>query len=310
MSRQTEAQTSNQLAPNSRYLRPRLTKMVSWTGLILGIAAGVGVALYFTWFVSPLELDNIHPYQLTDTDRAQYVALVAVSFAHNSDLQQATDRLLTAAPRGKDPFQEVADVACVLAQTGYVSSSSGIRAVRSMTTFYQLQGRSSCADELSLLAAAPTPVVTAVLATPTAPPPPTKTPTIAPSPLPTNTPLPVFVPSEAPLEEYILVNVQTYCNPALSGLIEVFVQDFNGTGIPGQPVRVRWDGGEDTFYTGLKPERSPAYADFQMEDGTAYIIDMPNRSEPSSRQLTAVPCTTETGDRATTSYRVVFRPAE
>ncbi len=296
------------LAPNSRYLRPRLTRLISWTGLLLGMLAGLGGGLYYTWALNPLELDNIHPYQLDSNTRAQYIALVAVSFNHNSDLQQATDRLLAVVPRGQDPFEEVANVACVLAQTGYVSSNSGIRAVRSMTTLYQLQGRSGCADELSLMAAAPTPIVTAVLATPTEPPPPTKTPTLAPSPLPTNTPLPVFVPTEAPAEEYVLINVQTFCNTNLSGLIEVFVQDFNGTGIPGSPVRVRWDGGEDTFYTGLKPERGAAYADFAMEDGIAYTIDMPNRSEPSSRQLTAVPCTTDTGDRAVTSYRVVFRP--
>jgi hypothetical protein len=202
----------------------------------------------------------------------------------------------------------MAQVACRLAQSGYVNSSSGIEAVRAMKTLYQLQGRSGCADELVLVAAQPTPVVNVVLPTPTPPAPPTKTPTVAPSPLPTATPLPVFVPTSEPVRQYALINVATFCDPQQSGVIEVFVQDFNGTGIPGQPVRVRWDEGEDVFYTGLKPERSPAYADFQMTDGVSYSVDMPERSEPSSRELVAAPCTTENGVRATTSYRVVFRP--
>lgn len=290
-------------------MRRRLSRMISWTGLIIGLTAGIALGLFYTWQVNPLQLQNIHPRQLEPNARAQYLAAIAVSFAHNSDLQLATDRLLATVPDGRDPFQEMADVACRLAQSGYVNSTSGIEAVRAMKTFYQLQGRSGCADELILAAVAPTAVVNVVLPTPTPPAPPTKTPTVAPSPLPTATPLPVFVPTSEPVQQFVLINVATFCDPQQSGVIEVFVQDFNGTGIPGQPVRVRWDGGEDVFYTGLKSERSPAYADFQMADGISYAVDMPERSEPSSRELVAAPCTTENGVQATTSYRVVFRPS-
>lgn len=297
------------LAPDSRYYRPRLSRMVSWTGLVLGLLMGMVVGLVYTWTVNPLQLEDIHPHQLEPSARASYIAAIALSFAYNPNLEQATDRLLAAVPGGRDPFQEMADVACTLAQSGYVSSSSGIKAVSAMKTFYQLQGRTGCADDLLLVANAPTPVVTVVLPTPTPMPPPTKTPTIAPTSLPTNTPLPIFVPTAPPLETYILINVITFCDVTRSGIIEAFVQDFNGAGIPGQPVRVRWENGEDVFYTGLKPERSPGYADFTMEANVAYTIDMPQRSEPSNRELVAAACTTENGDRAITSYRVVFRPA-
>ena len=71
----------------------------------------------------------------------------------------------------------------------------------------------------------------------------------------------------------------------------------------------RWDDGEDVFFTGLKPERGPAYADFQMDAGKGYIIDMPGRADPSSDQLVAVNCTADNGEPSLISYRAVFLPA-
>ncbi len=300
---------SDELDENSRYNRPRLRRIVSWVGLILGLVAGLGIALYYTWVISPLELTNIRPSQLSDQNRARYIAAIALAFDRDSDLDRATTRLISAVQPDEDPFQKSAEIACNLAQSGYVNNSGGVRAVQALKQFYQLQGRTGCADDLVLVADSPDPVVTVVLDTPTPAAPATKTPTMAPSPLPSETPPPVFVPTQAPVQEYVLVNVSTFCRVAERGLIEVFVQDFNGTGIPGEPVRVRWEGGEDIFYTGLKPERSVGFADFEMGDdpNTAYTIEMPDRSEPSSQQLTPAPCTAESGASGVTSYQVVFR---
>jgi hypothetical protein len=125
----------------------------------------------------------------------------------------------------------------------------------------------------------------------------------------TPTPPRIIVPTSVPQRDFVLANVSTFCDSEISGTIEVFVQDFGGVGIAGMPVRVRWDDGEDTFYTGLKPERGPAYADFQMEEGKGYIIDMPGRSDPSAQQLVAASCTSDAGRPALVSYRAVFLPA-
>ena len=35
--------------------------------------------------------------------------------------------------------------------------------------------------------------------------------------------------------------------------------------IEGQEIIVSWSGGEESFFTGLKPEISDGYADFQMQ---------------------------------------------
>ena len=179
-----------------------------------------------------------------------------------------------------------------------------------MMTFYQLQGRSGCADTLIPASdVVPTSVVEIDAATPTLPPPATKTPTpvslvqVSPT-----APL-VIVPTSVPQRDFVLANVATFCDSEISGVIEVFVQDFGNVGLPGMQVRARWDTGESSFFTGLKPERGPGYADFQMEEGKGYIIDMPGRADPSREQLVAVPCQTDAGQPAIISYRAVFLPA-
>ncbi len=290
----------------SKYRRPR--REISWVGLFLGLAVGLGGGLFYAWVVDVRVEFDTEPWQLQEQDKAQYTVAVALAYAYDSDLSRAVARLIELRPPG-DPIQAAADVACRLATTGYVNSSSGLRAIRAVMRFYQLQGRSGCADTLIAMVEAPTPVVQIDLPTPTPLPPATKTPTPAPAVRPTLTLPLVVIPTAQPQSDFNLVSINTFCDTELSGLIEVFVQDFNGQGIPGQAVRVRWDGGEDTFFTGLKPERGPGYADFQMKPDTGYTIEMPGRSNPSTQPLVAAPCVTDGGGSSVRSYRVFFRPA-
>lgn len=314
MSRRPKAPASlpEQMPPvRSRYNRPR--RLISIWGLMIGIILGVSGGLVYTWTINPPTEYNTEPWQLRLEDRAHYMVGITLAFAGDSNLDRAIERLIslqwdTSQP---DVFQQVADTACRLASTGYVDSNSGRNAIRTMMTFYQLQGRSGCADTLlPAINLEPTSVLQIDLPTPTLAPPATKT--AIPESLvivPTPTPERFFVPTNVPQREFVLVNISTFCDESLSGIIEVFVQDYGGIGLPGHAVRVRWNNGESTFYTGLKPERGPAYADFKMEEGLAYLLEMPGRSDPSTEPLAAVPCTTTGGVRAITSYRAVFLPA-
>lgn len=314
MSRRPKAPASlpEQMPPvRSRYNRPR--RPVSIWGIMIGLILGISAGLLYTWSINPRVEYDTEPWQLRPEDRAHYMVGITLAFAGDSNLDRALERLISLQgdyPQS-DVFQQVADTACRLASTGYVDSNSGRNAIRTMMTFYQLQGRTGCADTLlPAINAEPTTVIQIDLPTPTLPPPATKTP--MPDSLvivPTPTPERIFVPTNVPQREFVLVNISTFCDEALSGIIEVFVQDYGGIGLPGHAVRVRWNNGESTFYTGLKPERGPAYADFQMEEGLAYLLEMPGRSDPSTEPLAAVPCTTPGGARAITSYRAVFLPA-
>lgn len=288
----------------SKYRRPR--RQISWVGLLIGLVLGIGGGLFYAWTVDTRVEFDTDPWQLKAADRAQYVAAIALSFSYDGNLNRAIQRLIELRPQN-DPIQQVADVACELATTGYASTGSGLRAIRSMMLFYQLQGRSGCADNLIAAPADATPVVVIDVPPPTPLPPASKTPTPESATRATATPPRVVIPTAQPQSAYEVVGINTFCDVQNSGVIEVFVQDFSGEGVPGEAVRVRWDEGEDTFFTGLKAERGPGYADFQMEAGTAYIVEMPGRSDPTAQPLAATPCTADGGEDAIISYRVFFR---
>lgn len=292
------------LRRDSRYQRPK--KYVSWWGLAFGLALGIIGGLVYAWLISPVEEFDTEAYQLRAEDKAQYVVAIMLQYNHDSDLGSAVNRLIELRV-GDDPIQSVADIACDLARRGYVETTSGLNAVRIMKTFYQLQGRSGCADTL-IPDVEDVPVVTLEVptSTPTLVPPPTKTPTPQ-SNFATPTPSFVVVPTNPPQRDYDGRIVGTTCSLQTEGLIEVFVQSFDGEGIPGEPIRVRWDGGEDQFISGLKPERGDGYADFQMEAGRGYTIEMPGLSDPVSSPIIADSCFTNEGEEAITTYQVVFR---
>jgi hypothetical protein len=292
--------------PARKYTRPR--RLISWGGVLLGLALGVAAGLSYAWVVNPVVEFDTEPWQLRAEDRAQYMVAIMLHYAQDGDLDRAIQRLVEMRIEG-DPIQAVAETACSLATTGYVEDDSGLRAIRAMMQFYQLQGKVGCADTLiPAQAAEPTTVVDVVVATSTLVPPATKTPTLPPPDRPSPTPVRIIVPTSPPRSDFIIVNATTFCDAALSGLIEVYVQDANGDGLPGQEIRVRWDTGEDRFFTGLKPERGAGYSDFRMEADKEYLVDMPGLSDPTERPLAAVACTTPTGESALASYRVVFRP--
>lgn len=303
------SQYSGNLPPDhaSKYRRPR--RLFSWWGLLIGLALGIGGGILYAWNVDPRVEFNTEPWQLDQTDRANYMVAIALQYSYDSNLGLAINRLLEMRSP-TDPIQEMADVACKLATTGYVENTSGLTAVQAMMTFYQLQGRTGCADQLVLLNGQVTPQVNIEAATPTQRPPPTKTPT---PPAQAATPTPftqtVFVPTIAPRTDYVVADIRTFCSsdPVLAGIIEVRVQDFNSEGIPGVGILARWNSGDSRFFTGLKPERGPEYADFEMEAGKSYTVEVIDGSDPT-QALVADPCITDAGEDSITSYRVYFRP--
>ncbi len=290
----------------TRYNRPR--SYVSRWGIAFGLVIGILAGLGYAWLIAPIEEFDTEPYQLRLSDKNHYAVAIILEYQQSGDLGEAVNKLVQMR-LGEDPIQSVADIACDLASTGYVDSTSGLNALRAMKTFYQLQGRAGCADLLVPdIDTADSQILEVVVPTNTAtiPPPPSKTPVPDLGPT-TPTPALQVVPTIVPQRDFEGRIANTFCDPAIPALVEVFVVTFNGDGIPGEQVRVRWDGGDSTFVTGLKLERGESYADFQMENGVGYTIDMPGLADPLSTPLVAETCFTENGDESIRSYRVVFR---
>ena len=290
----------------SRYYRPR--RSISWVAIVIGIVAGVAGGLYWAWQVAPIEETDTAPWQLNAQNRADYVVAIMLAYSYDSDLNTAYMRLLELRPEG-DPIEYVANVACDLARSGYVDSASGERAIRSMMTFYQNQGRVGCADTLLPVVTGPTRTPEPLAETPTLPPPPTKTitPTSEPGAA-TRTPEIRIAPTVIPQGAFEVVRFERFCDANTPGLLIVQVQDSDGGPLPGQRVRVTWRDGRSDFLTGIKPGQARDYADFVMEAGIGYTVDMPGLSDPS-QVATSDTCFDPAGRETRSSYRAIFRPA-
>ncbi|HYO88397.1 MAG TPA: hypothetical protein VER79_07095 [Candidatus Limnocylindrales bacterium] len=298
-------------APQSSARYNRRRRGIAPIVLILGLIVGVAAGLIIAWVIAPVQQIDISPSQLNEADQTRYLEAIALAYAQDGNLDQAVRRLVELRLSG-DPIQVMADTACTLATSGYVNSTSGLRSVQAMVSFYQLQGRVGCADDvIKVQALDSTQVVELTLptATLTLAPPATKTATPEGNLLETATSVAPLIQATPLPAQFELANVATSCSAGRPGVIEVLVYEANGsTGIPGQQVRVRWNGQDNLFVTGLQPDRGPGFADFVMEEGQSYLVDLPGQSPVVQPALAASPCTDPTtGERSIITYRVSFR---
>ena len=275
----------------------------SYSLFAFSLIAGLALGLAITRIQGPLQRGKAEPWQLRADDRYHYQIAIALEFAQSGDLPGAMSKLIAMRP-AKDPLSDLADAACALGSGGYLRSDSGIKALSSAVALYSSQGRVGCAEALLPQEAsddAPDPVgeqaPDAVIATP----PPTK------PPLPeAGAGAPVGrAPTPVPQRAFEARSARSHCDPTKPAQIEVRVVDYLGRGIPGQRIRVRFGDQEDIFVSGLKAEKGDAYADFQMDEGIEYAIDMPGATEPLGASLSTGACYSG-NQRALKSWRVTF----
>jgi hypothetical protein len=92
-----------------------------------------------------------------------------------------------------------------------------------------------------------------------------------------------------------------------AGRIEVYVVGSAGQGIPGIRILVEWEDGQDTFFTGLKPDIDPGYADYDMEVNRVYRLTLVGLGEPVVG-IESSACTTASGRSQPPTYRLEFAP--
>ncbi len=313
---------------------PRPTDGLWWVGgFLLGFAVGLAMSLAYGWMIDPRPAP-VSPADLQPEDKAFYLRLIALAYGHNQNLEQAQARLATfKAANVEQSLVELTEA--------YIEQERDVRDIRALVSLSDALGRRS--GVMAAFIVTPTPPPTA---TPTPPPTPTPRPTRTPTPTITNTPPPTATPTRTrrptrtptasatptftatprPTRTPTVTNTPTpgpnapfglaqsvaLCkDTTVGGLLRVYVRDRLGAGVPGVEVSVTWPGGQDSFFTGFKPEVDPGYADFEMESGQRYDIALV--SVETAGQLPDV-STTEANtlcpdlpDNVTPSWQVVFQ---
>jgi hypothetical protein len=253
-------------------------------GVILGLVGG----LYYSWALDPAEYVDTSPASLKPEFQEDYLALIASAFSATGDLERAQARL------AQLPDPNPANTLNQLAQTRLAQS-----------------GPQSEARALALLAAAlgpqpsPFPSPTAPLTKRT----PSRTETTPTEP-PTTTPAPTRTATPTPGAPFELVDREQICDPAVEApLLQIVVLDAAGRPIPGVEALAVWDNGQDRFFTGLKPELGLGYADFAMQPGVLYTLQLAS-VETTVTGLQVETCEPETGELYPGSILLTFQQPE
>lgn len=280
-----------------------IRQRIPWFAIFLGLVLGVITGLGYAWYVNPVSFVNIAPDRLTLEGQREYILLVGEAYLYDGDIDRARMRLEALAAR------DMVGLVTGEADRVYLTGEESTR-VRALTTLAEALGGSPLGADVFSGTVAPTSVAGVATSTPTF----EGIPTLTPSPADlTPTPTP-FVPTLTPtrpisaVTTLMLIALNTICDDEYpAGLIEIWVRDEYGEGIPAIEILVEWAGGKETFFTGLKPEIDPGFADFEMASDRYYTVTLVGLSEPVVG-LSSDACYTGTGGISIPTYQLVFEP--
>ncbi len=286
---------------------------------VLALLAGLAAGLVYAWAIAPLRTVDAAPSTMRTDFKDQYRTLIAAAYAADHNLERARARLrllgdadpiealtaqaqrMLATGTSFQVVQQVAQLANDL-QSGEVDVPTPASATPLAASLPLLASSTATASPLAPTQASvgvtttasatepsPTEAITstAVFDTPTA--------------RPTSTPIPT------PSAPFQLVSQTQVCNPNLTdGLMQVSVLDQHKHQMPGVEIDISWAGGEETFFTGLKPEIGDGYADYVMQPGVVYSLRV-GRSGDLVSNLTAPSCPDSNGQTYVGGLKLVFQ---
>ncbi|MBN1135285.1 MAG: hypothetical protein JXM73_01795 [Anaerolineae bacterium] len=225
----------------------------------LTLAAGLAAGLVYAWGLAPVAYYNAAPDSLGPEQKQVYLALIGDLYATEGDLQRAKLRLsdLGIEPDGSTLTSSIEQ---------YLDSGGRTEEVHNLAKLARDLGATGGV----LLVFGSTPKTSTPVA-------------VEPSPTP-----PTLIVTATPGLTFRLVERTATCAPARQiGKIVVRVRDAKGNGMPGVKVAASWATGQDRFYTGLRPELGPGYADLQMARGVEYEVSVADAKSDVARGLSA-----------------------
>jgi hypothetical protein len=253
-------------------------------GMLFALLLGAGLGLGYAWIIAPRPVTTALPSSLRADFKDQYRSAAAGAYAATGNLPRAQARLsvlgdgdpieaLNAqAQRMRSraqPFEradQVAALAAALAEgAGAWPATPTLGIVSAGNTFTPSPPTSDLFSSLptetpefsETLAVAETEIT---LTQPTVGPTSTFTPT--------------------PGDPFVLTGQETVCDPNLpEGLLQVLVVNRARRQLSGVEIVISWDGGNDRFFTGLKPELGSGYADYLLAADTTYTVQLASGSD-------------------------------
>ena len=282
-------------------------RRIPWD-LLLALLAGLGLGLVYSWIISPTRVTDAEPLALRADFKDQYRSAIAAAYAATGNLPRAQARLSLLTDT--DPIEALNAQAQRMLASG-----------QSLEQADQLAALASALDQGVALEFTSTPIpqiantiiITSTLAldtsavtneiTETPQPIETQATLSASTPRPTRTLIPTL---GAP---FTLTGQETVCDPNLpDGLLQVIVFDSRRRQLAGAMIMITWDGGEEEFFTGLKPELGNGYADFIMDPNTTYTVQLIAGSDIASG-LTTSTCQTSDGETFFGGIKLTFQQA-
>jgi hypothetical protein len=268
-----------------------------------------------TWVVWPVEYYDTDPVDLRGEHKDDYVVMISAAYCQGGDLELATRRL------NELGFDDARQVVIGLFQryeeSGYAEETRCLAllaydvGVEDVALLPYIQ-TPTATPELIIPPTATLTVEATLTPTPTeVPPEPTPTPT-EPPPEPSATPTqppPTAAPSSTPgpdVDFQLAEQEDQGCSGEGAGdYILVYVRDEDGRGLAGVEVMVSGPEGEDSFFTGLKPEVGPGFADFLVTALGTYAVQVLDATSETAEGLTFEDTCPESSPYH--SWRVVFR---
>ncbi len=261
----------------------RTRRIVGNITLLLGILLGLGGGLFYGYAVNPVVYGNTTPIDLAGPYKEQYVLMIAAAYNQDGDIARANRRMQVLGLT--DPAARVAAFAQQSASRGTGEGT--------LTLLNNLAAGLSAEITPTLKAPDANNEAIAELATATSVPA-TVTPLVA-----------TLVPTSAPIT-YELLEIDSVCDPTrTTPEITVNLFDSDDKPLAGIPILVKWENNADEFWTGLKPEVSLGYADFAMQAGTLYTLEVGGSALPV-RGLIAEDCEDAEGRAYSGSIDLVF----
>lgn len=279
--------------------------------LLTGLMIGLVIGLVYSLALEPVRIMDTAPHSLSEEFKDRHRVLIALAYRADGDAGRAADRLVLLHDQDA-PALLVAQAQKLMADGGVPQEASALVEMSKAIKDYA-EPVSTPQEEASSSGTPPAPEETIFIPTSTMnsgeairSPTPDLDAMLSPTAVLTFTPRVSPIPSSLLGAPFSLQEMTEVCIPGSPQiLLQVEVLDSEGAPVPGIQIQVTWDGGEDFFYTGLFPDRSPGYADFSMDADVIYALKVVGQGQTVGN-LSTTDCETSEGGEYPGGWMLMF----